>query len=65
MQDKHKKIWKYFAALVSEEDRRNKRTKRKMWKCKRKTNGDGKDLWIKSKISEGDKKLAVVIKRNR
>ena len=29
---------------VSEEDWRNKKTKRKVWKCKRKTNGDVKDL---------------------
>ena len=50
-------IWKYFVASVSEEDRRNKRNKRKVWECKRKTNGDGKDLrWIKSKIPEGNKK---------
>ena len=59
-------IWKYFAVSVSEEDRRNKRTKGKVWACKRKTNGDGKDLWwIKSKIPEGNKKLITVTKRNR
>ena len=49
--------WKYFAVTVSEKDLRSKRTKRKVWTCKRKTNGDGKDLWwIKSKIPEGNKK---------
>ena len=59
-------IWKYFAVSVSEEYRRNKRTKRKVWACKRNTNGDGKDLWwIKSKIPEGNKKLTTVTKRNR
>ena len=59
-------IWKYFSASLSEENRRNKRTKRKVRACKRKTNGDGKDLWwIKSKIPEGNKKLTTVTKRNR
>ena len=59
-------IWKYFATSVSEEDRRNKRNKIKVWECKRKTNGDGKDLWwIKIKIPEGNKKLTRVTKRNR
>ena len=59
-------IWKNFAASVLEEDRSNKRTKRKVQVCKRKTNGDGKDLWwIKSKIREGNKKLTTVTKRNR
>ena len=59
-------IWKYFAVSVSEEDRRIKITKRKVWTCKRKTNGDGKYLWwIKSKILEGNKKLTTVTKRNR
>ena len=29
---------------VSEEDWRNKKTKRKLWKCERKTDGEVKDL---------------------
>ena len=36
-------VWKHLAVLASE-DRRNRRTKRKVWKYKRKTNGDRKDL---------------------
>ena len=48
-------IWYYFAVSVSEEDRRKKRTKRKVWTCKKKPNGDGKNLWwVKSKITEGN-----------
>ena len=59
-------IWKYFAVSVLQEDRRNKRTKRKVWACKRKISGVGKDLWwTKNKIPEGNKKLTTVTKRNR
>ena len=36
-------LWKYFADSVSEEYRWNKKTKRKIWKCKRETNVDSKD----------------------
>ena len=42
--------------IFSIRSRRNKRTKREVWTCKRKTNRDGKDLWwIKSKIPKETK----------
>ena len=38
------KVWKYFAVLISAEDRRNNITKKEVWKSKRKTHGHGKYL---------------------